>query len=417
MQTYFDDLETRSTDERETALFQTATQHFEMAKNKAPYFKNLYKNIDAANIIDRSSLKKIPLTRKSDLIELQKKDMPLGGLITCQTGQLKRIFQSPGPIYDPEGFGRNWWRTGRALFAAGFRAGDIVHNTFAYHFTPAGVMMETGAAEIGCAVFPAGVGQTELQIHAIQDIRPQCYAGTPSFLKIILEKAQATGADTSSLKKAIVGGEALFPDLRSTIESYGINCQQIYASADIGNVAYESAAKEGLIVEESLIIEIVRPGTGEPVEMGEVGEVVATRMTPEYPLIRFATGDLSAVLPGTSPCGRTNMRLKGWMGRADQTTKVKGMFVHPAQIADIVKRHPEIIKARLTVDHVDGADTMTLSCEVENSDALAGGPDPLSAEIATSIQAVCKLKGNVGFAELGSLPNDGKVIDDIRVFD
>jgi len=414
---YFDDLETRSSDEREAGLFQSIARHLENAKTSAPYFKQLYKDIDPASVTDRKSLSALPLTRKSDLINLQKQDMPLGGLTTCKAGKLKRIFQSPGPIYDPEGYGRDWWRTARALYAAGFRAGDIVHNTFAYHFTPAGIMMETGAAEIGCAVFPAGVGQTELQVRAIADIRPQAYAGTPSFLKIILEKAEALGSDTTSLKKAIVGGEALFPDLRRSIENYGVNCQQIYASADIGNLAYESSAKDGLIVEESLLIEIVRPGTGEPVEDGEVGEVVATRLTPEYPLIRFATGDLSAVMPGTSPCGRTNMRLKGWMGRADQTTKVKGMFVHPQQIADIVKRHPEILKARMTVDHQDGSDIMTLACEVENIDSVAGGPDPLSAEIMTSIQAVCKLKGQVGFAKPGTLPNDGKVIDDIRSFD
>ncbi len=414
---YFDALETRSADEREAGLFQDAPGQVSNAKSNTDYFGALLKDIDPGLITDRPSLAQIPVTRKGDLIELQKKSYPFGGMTPVEPGKLKRIFQSPGPIYDPEGYGQDWWRTARALYAAGFRQGDIVHNTFAYHLTPAGVMMETGAAEIGCAVIPAGVGNTELQVRVMADVRSTAYAGTPSFLKILLTKAADMGEDVSSLNKSIVGGEALFPSLRREIEDHGVNCQQIYASADLGNIAYETSAREGLVVEERLIIEIVRPGTNDPVPVGEVGEVVVTTFSPDYPLIRFGTGDLSAILPGTSGCGRTNMRLKGWMGRADQTTKVKGMFVHPAQINDVVKRHREILKARLVIDQRDGADVMTLSCEVEDPDTIVGNQTALAGEIVDTIQAICKLRGEVGFAAPGSLPNDGKIIDDIRDFD
>jgi phenylacetate-CoA ligase len=414
---HFDDLETRSPDAREAALMQALSGQVANAKSNAPYFADLLADVAPGDVTSRDALAKIPVTRKSDLIELQKKNPPLGGLITCATGKLKRIFQSPGPIYDPEGFGEDWWGTARALYAAGFRDGDILHNTFSYHFTPAGFMFETGAAQIGCAVFPAGVGNTELQVRAMADIKPTGYGGTPSFLKILLERADEMGLDVSSLSKSLVGGEALPPSVRAEIEGHGVNCQQMYGTADLGCVAYESKARDGLIVDESLLIEIVRPGTDDSVEEGEVGEVVATSFTPEYPLIRFGTGDLSAMLPGISACGRTNVRLKGWMGRADQTTKVKGMFVHPVQVAEIVKRHPEILKARLVVDQRDGADVMTLSCEVADPDHAAGGSNGLAGDIAASIQAVCKLKGEVGYAQPGSLPNDGKVIDDIRKFD
>lgn len=414
---FYDELETRSADAREAALMARLPGQVANAKSNAPYFKERLAAIDPEAIRSRDALAQIPVTRKSDLIELQKHNPPLGGLTTEPTGRLKRIFQSPGPIYEPEGFGNDWWGTARALFAAGFRAGDIVHNTFSYHFTPAGFMLETGAAELGCAVFPAGVGNTELQVRAMADLHPTGYTGTPSFLKILLERAEEMGLDISSLAKSLVGGEALPPSLRKDIEDRGVTCQQTYATADLGAIAFESTAREGLIVDEKLLVEIVRPGTDEPLPAGEVGEVVATRFAPEYPLIRFGTGDLSAVLPGDSPCGRTNMRLKGWMGRADQTTKVKGMFVHPAQVAEVVKRHPEIIKARLVVDQRDGADVMTLSCEVADPDHAAGGGDGLAGDIVATIQAVCKLKGEVGYAQPGSLPNDGKVIDDIRKFD
>ena len=414
---FYDDLETRSADAREAALLDALPGQVANAKLGAPYFSKLLEDIAPEEINSREALTQVPVTRKSDLIELQKQTPPLGGLTTRPSGKLKRIFQSPGPIYEPEGFGEDWWGTARALHAAGFREGDILHNTFSYHFTPAGFMLETGAAQIGCAVFPAGVGNTELQVRAMADMRPTGYTGTPSFLKILLERAEEMNLDISSLSKSLVGGEALFPALRSEIENRGVNCLQVYATADLGSIAYESSAREGLIADEGLLIEIVRPGTNDPVAEGEVGEVVATSFTPEYPLIRFGTGDLSAVLPGESPCGRTNLRLKGWMGRADQTAKVKGMFVHPAQVAEIVKRHPEIIKGRLVIDQRDGADVMTLSCEVEDPERVAGGSKGLAGDITASIQAVCKMKGEVGYAQPGSLPNDGLVIDDIRKYD
>ncbi len=382
------------------------------AKQNSVYFGELLGDISADAVTDRAALAQIPVTRKSDLQALQKSHPPFGGLIARQPGTLKRIFQSPGPIYEPEGFGEDWWRMARALYAAGIRQGDIVHNAFAYHLTPAGSMVETGAAKIGCAVVPAGVGNTEQQLAAITAIGANAYAGTPSFLKIILEKAGELGADISCLKKAAVGGEALPPSLRQEIEAHGVTCLQLYATADLGCIAYESSAREGLIIEEKLIVEIVRPGTNDPVAEGEVGEVVVTTLCPEYPLIRFGTGDLSALLPGASPCGRTNMRIKGWMGRADQTTKVKGMFVHPSQIAEVLKRHPEISKARLIVEQRDGSDVMTLCCEVRE-----GGGESLERDIANSLQTVCKLKGVVAFAASGSLANDGKVIDDIRTYE
>lgn len=414
---YYDALETRTSDQRETDLFAALQAQIANAKKNAPFFTNALNNISPDTIVDRTQLATLPVTRKSDLIEYQKRFAPLGGLNACEPGKLKRIFQSPGPIYDAEGHGDDWWRTARALYAAGIRKGDILHNTFSYHLTPAGMMIETGATQLGCAVVPAGVGNTELQVRAIADIRPTGYIGTPSFLKIILEKALEMGEDVSSLTKGLVGGEAFMPALRQDLLNFGVTCGQVYASADIGSIAYESSAQEGLIVDEKIIVEIVRPGTGTPVKDGEVGEVVVTTFAPEYPLIRFATGDLSATLAGVSPCGRTNMRLKGWMGRADQTTKVKGMFIHPKQIADVIKRHPEILKARLIVDQHDGGDVMTLACEVYHLHEVEGGSGALTDHIATSIQAVCKVRGEVKYEAPGSLVNDGKVIDDVRKFD
>ncbi len=405
---YYDALEIRDPEVRESALFQALPRQIRHAKSTAPYFASLLNDVNPDSVTSRAALAALPITRKSALVELQKKDPPLGGLTAVRPSRLARIFQSPGPTYDAEGHGRDWWRLARALYAAGFRAGDILHHTFSYHFTPAGVMLEEGAHALGCAVFPAGVGNTELQVRAIADVKPTGYTGTPSFLKIILEKGKEMGANLKSLKKALVAGEALPPALRAELGSYGIDVLQCYASADLGLIAYESSAKEGLIVDEALIAEIVRPGTGDPVPEGEVGEVVVTTFCPEYPLVRFATGDLSAVLPGASPCGRTNTRLKGWMGRADQTTKVRGMFVHPAQIADIVKRHPEIARARLVVDQDAGKDAMTLMCETKASG------DAFAAQVAESIHAVCKLKGTVALIAPGSLPNDGKVIEDRR---
>ncbi len=407
MSRHYDSLEIRDPEVREREQFARLAGHLRHAKTNAPYFARLLRDVNPAAITDRAALATLPVTRKSALVELQKANPPLGGLSAVPPGKLARIFQSPGPTYDAEGFGADWWRLARALHAAGFRAGDILHNTFAYHFTPAGVMLESGAHALGCAVVPAGVGQTEMQVRAIADIRPTGYSGTPSFLKIILEKGREMGADLASLKRALVAGEALPPALRADIAAFGLDVYQCYASADLGLIGYESEAKEGFLVDESLIVEIVRPGTGDPVAPGETGEVVATLFSPEYPLIRFATGDLSAVLPKPSPCGRTNMRLKGWMGRADQATKVRGMFVHPAQIADILKHHPEIKKARLVVDQDDGKDTMTLCVEHAEAPGLAG-------QIAETIQAVCKLRGAVAFVGLGKLPNDGRVIEDRR---
>ena len=414
---FYDNLETRSPEDREKALFAALPYFISEAQTKSPYFGRILKDVNGMDINSRKALSSLPVTRKSDLLDLQRESFPFGGLTTCEPGKLKRIYQSPGPIYDPEGFGDDWWGSARSLYAAGFRAGDILHNSFAYHMTPAGSILETGAAKIGCAVVPAGVGNTELQVRAIADIKPTGYAGTPSFLVTLLEKAAELGEDVTSLSKAVVGGEALPPSVRQNIADKGVNCVQIYASADLGCIGYESEACEGLIVEERLIIEIVRPGTSEIVADGEVGEVVATMFVPEYPLIRFGTGDLSAILPGISPCGRTNARLKGWMGRADQTTKVKGMFVHPSQVADVIKRHPEIIKARLIVDQREGIDVMILNCEVEGGSQLSSSDSSVFQEVSSTIQSVCKLKGEVKLTDPNSLPNDGKVIDDVRKYD
>ncbi len=371
----------------------------------------MLEDVDASACNNPTALSQLPVIRKSDLIDLQGQDRPFGGLAATPVNQLGKIFASPGPIYEPEGKRVNYWRMARALYAVGFREGDLVHNTFSYHFSPAGSMLESSAHALGCVVFPAGVGQTELQVQTIRDLQPAGYVGTPSFLKIILEKAAEMGLDLLSLKKALVSGEALPPNLRSVINEHGIHILQCYATADLGLIAYESGAKEGLILDEEVIVELVRPGTGELVAEGEVGEVVVTTFNPDYPLIRFGTGDLSAVLPGISPCGRTNTRIKGWMGRADQTTKVKGMFVHPSQVNEIIKRHTEVMRARLVVDNDGTNDIMMLKCEVN------GGTAQLADAIARSIRDVCKLRGQATFLKPGSLPNDGKVIDDVRTYD
>ncbi len=412
MTEYYDDLETRDPEQRERALFGALPGQVRHAKANSVYFSRLLRDIDADAIRDRNALAGLPVTRKSDLIALQKESPPFAGMTAIATGHLGRVFSSPGPIYDPQGARGDFWRFGRALFAAGFRRGDLVHNTFSYHFTPAGLMMDLAAQAVGCAVFPAGVGQTELQIAAIADLKPNGYAGTPSFLKILLEKADELKVDIGSFRKASVSGEALLPPVRDMLKGRGIDVRQSYGTADLGLIAYETEPMAGLVVDEGVIVEILRPGTGDPVAEGEVGEVVVTALCSEYPLVRFATGDLSAVAAGISACGRTNMRIKGWMGRADQTTKVKGMFVHPSQIAQVVKRHPEILKARLTVEH-DGErnDRMRLRCEVRSRS------DALSQAIADSVRDVCKLRGDIEFADVGSLPNDGKVIEDLRKYD
>jgi phenylacetate-coenzyme A ligase PaaK-like adenylate-forming protein len=405
---YYDELETRDPETREAALFAALPKLVEKAQQDSPAFARMLAGIDFRDITGRAALTGVPILRKSDVPELQRLRPPLGGLNTVATGDMVRLFASPGPIYEPEFAVSDYWGMARALFVAGFRRGDLIHNCFSYHFTPAGSMVESGARALGCTVFPGGVGNTEGQISAIAQLRPQGYAGTPSFLRIILDKGREKGEDLSSLTKALVSGEALPPSLRTHIRDYGIDPIECYAIADIGVIAYQSRAREGLIVDERVIVEIVRPGTGEPVPDGEVGEVVVTSFNHGYPLIRFATGDLSAVLPGRSPCGRTNMRIVGWLGRVDQTTKVKGMFIHPVQLGDALKRHPQVRKGRLVVDREGLNDSTSLLCEVE------GGDEDLAGAISESVQAVCKVHCQVVLTALGSLPNDGKIIEDRR---
>ncbi|TVO67013.1 phenylacetate--CoA ligase family protein [Denitromonas ohlonensis] len=407
---FFDAREHRDPAERERDLLARLPQQIQHAKAKTPAFASLLKAVDPSTITSREALSALPVTRKSELLELQKAARPFGGFSAIKWGvSCARVFASPGPLYEPEGARENYWRMARALFAAGFREGDLVHNTFSYHMTPAGSMMETGAHAIGCSVFPGGVGQTEQQLAAMLDLQPVAYTGTPSFLRILLEKADEAGI-ALSLSKAFVSGEAFPPSQRDALAARGIHAYQAYATADIGLIAYETPAREGLVIDEDVLVEIVRPGTGDPVAEGEVGEVVVTTFNPDYPLIRFGTGDLSAVLPGASPCGRTNARIKGWMGRADQTTKIKGMFVHPGQVAAVVKRHPEIQRARLVVDNPDLTDRMTLKCEAAEDAALQAG-------IVASLRELTKLRGEVAFCAVGSLPNDGKVIDDVRTYE
>jgi phenylacetate-CoA ligase len=414
---FFDALETRDAEARERDLLGRLAPQAAHAKANAPGFARILKDVDPRAVTSRAALARLPVTRKSDLKALQAEARPLGGLNATPLGKLAKIFVSPGQVYEPEGHGRDWWRTARALHAAGFRAGDLVANAFAYHFTPAGSMLENGALACGCTVVPTGVGQTEMQVSTIADLGITGYIGTPSFLKLIVEKAAELKVDTSCLKKALVGAEYLPPALRSAMAERGLSVMQSYATADLGSIAYETRAPdgkvcEGMVVDEGVLLEIVRPGTGDPVPAaGEVGEVVVTSFNPDYPLIRFATGDLSAVLPGPSPCGRTNVRIKGWMGRADQATKVKGLFVQPAQVAEVLKRHPEIRRARLVVDQADGQDRMTLHCEVESA------PAGLADAVVATIRDVTKLRGEVTLRKPGELPNDGKVVEDARKYE
>lgn len=412
----YDPLESRDPQIREQALLSALPALVTRAK-QAPGWAAILKDIEPAQISSRSALAQLPITRKSELKASQQAALPFGGLNVTPVGQLSRIFMSPGPIFDPEGRGADWWRYARPFNALGVRQGDLIQNCFAYHFTPAGLMVEGGAAQLGCPVIPAGIGQTEMQVQAMSLLRPRVYAGTPSFLKIIIEKAQELGADISSLQLALVGAEALPPSLRQWLNEHGVPCVlQTYGSADIGNIAYETLSdgqvNPGMVLDESLLLEIVRPGTGDPVPDGEVGEVVITSFNPDYPLIRFATGDLSAVLSGTSPCGRTNTRIRGWLGRADQTTKIRAMFVHPSQVAEVARRHPQVVKARLVVSGEMANDEMTLHCEVADPDSLIPHVDAIVA----SIREVTKLRGNVKLLPVGSLPNDGKVIEDARSY-
>ena len=407
---YYDDLETRGPETREAELFAALGEHLRAAM-RAPAIARVLAGIDPEAVGDREALAALPVMRKSELMALQADAPPFGGLIPGSIADYANVFASPGPIFEPVPRRVDPFRLARALFAAGVRRGDLVHNTFSYHFTPAGAMLEGGARAVGCTVFPAGIGQTELQVQAIARLRPNVYVGTPSFLNILLDKAAELGEDVSSITKGLVSGEALPPSLRASIGERGVAVMQCYATADVGLIAYESPALEGMILDEGAIVEIVRPGTGDPVADGEVGEVVVTPLNPDYPLVRFATGDLSAVMPGTSPCGRTNTRIRGWMGRADQTTKVRGMFVHPSQVAEVVRRHAEIVRARLVVGSVDNQDVMALRCESEADDAGIAGA------IAASVRDVCKLRGEIEIVPPGTLANDGKVIEDARTYE
>ena len=407
---YYDPLETRDPDEREADLMDKLARQVAHAKETTHYYFQALAGVNPYECTTREALAKLPLTRKRDLIELQHAAPPFGGLNSLPRHKAKRVFASPGPIYEIQGKDIDHWRMARVLYAAGFRDGDLIHNCFSYHFTPGAFIFEGGARKLGCAVFPGGTGQTEQQVQAMLDLKPDGYVGTPSFLRIIVEKAEEIGADISFLGKACVSGEALPGVTRDWLQARGITVRQCYATADIGAIAYETEAEAGLVVEEELLLEIVRPGTGDPVEVGEVGEVVVTTFNPDYPLIRFATGDLSAILPGRSPCGRSNIRLRGWLGRADQTTKVKGLFVHPEQVAEIARRHPEIQRLRLVVDNPGGQDRMVLHCETE------AGNETLNAALVASLREVSKLRGEVVFAAPGGLLNDGKVIEDVRVY-
>jgi phenylacetate-CoA ligase len=409
---HYDDLETRAPEAREGALMARLPGLIEHAQRHAPGWARRLAGIDPRAVSGRKALAALPVLRKGDLKDLQQADPPFGGLTATPPGRLGRLFMSPGPIFDPEGARPDPWRVARALWAAGIRPGHVLQNCFGYHLTPGAWMVDGGARHLGCAVIPAGVGQTEQQIDVIRTLRPDAYCGTPSFLRIIVERARELGADISNLKRALVAAEALPPSLRAWLRGEGVGTVlQWYGTADLGLVAYESAALDGMILEEELILEIVRPGTGEPVADGEVGEVVVTSFSPDYPMVRFGTGDLSAVMSGRSPCGRTNVRIRGWLGRADQTTKVRGMFVHPAQVAEIVRRHPEVVRARLVVSGEMANDAMTLRGEVD------GAPEGLAARIAESVRDVTKLRAEVDLVPRGTLPNDGRVIEDARRYD
>jgi phenylacetate-CoA ligase len=409
---FYDALETRSPEEREAALMTQLPRVIAAAKERAPAYRQMLAGVRPEDVIDRRALADLPITRKSELIEMQRREPPLGGLNAVPVSSLAHVFASPGPIYEVEARRPDFARMARALYAAGIRAGDLVHVAFSYHLTPAGAMMDSAAQALGCPVIPGGTGQTELQLRTIADLKPAAYVGTPSFLKILLDRAAEQGIDIGSIKKAMVGAEAFPSILRSEFRERGINALQSYGTADLGLIAYESTGPDGevcpgMVLDEGIILELVHPGTGDPVGPGEVGEVVVTTLTPEYPLIRFATGDLSTLLAGSSPCGRTNHRIKGWLGRADQTTKVRGMFVHPEQVAEIVRRHKSIIRARLVIERPASADQMTLLVEM-------GEPADTAAAIAESAQSATKLRTEVTRVPEGSLPNDGKVIEDRR---
>jgi len=408
MSKFYDKLETRSDAERADSIASKLPIQIRNAKENSTAFSEILKDVNPGDIKSIEDLPKLPVLRKSELVKLQSENPPLGGLIAGNVNKLDQIFQSPGPIYEPGMVKHDWWRSGRALKAAGIGEGDIVQNCFSYHFTPAGMLSEQGVLAVGATVFPAGTGQTELQARAAAEIGVTAYIGVPDFLQIILDKGEELELDLSKIKKALVGGGPLFPKTRQAYKDRGIICLQNYGTADLGNVAYETVADAPMVVDEGVLVEIVTPGTGDPVPEGEIGEVLVTTLNPDYPLIRFATGDLSAVAPGKSECGRTNMRIVGWRGRADQTTKIKGMFVRPEQVADLVARHSEIIKARVNVSRSENNDVMNVLLEVENGS---------SSNYENSVKEILKLKGSVQIVSPGELPNDGKVIDDQRTFD
>ena len=425
MTDFYDLLEQRDPALREAALLAALPDHIVHAQRNTSAFAQSLASVDAAAITSRAALAGLPVLRKHELLQRQQAlradrgpHDPFGGLSAIGWRGLpagrgaRRVFQSPGPIYEPEGHGSDYWRMARAIFAAGFRDGDLAHCSFSYHLTPAGAMMESGAHAVGCTTFAGGIGNTELQLQAVTELRPHGYIGTPSFLKILVDKAAETGADIRSLTKGMVGGEAFPPSLRDWLTTRGLNVYQSYATADAGLIAYETAAREGLVLDEAILLEIVRPGTGDVLPDGEVGEVVVTVLNPDYPMVRFGTGDLSAVLAGACPSGRSNTRIQGWLGRADQTTKVRGMFVHPSQVAEVVRRHAGLVKARLVVDGEMANDRMTLKVEVAAADSVDG----LAAAVAASVRDVTKLRAEVLLAAPGSLPNDGKVIEDARSY-
>ncbi len=416
MSKYYDTLETRGSAEREAAQMAALPAQIAHAQARAPAFAGILEGIDASAVTSRAALAKLPVTRKHELLERQQAARQAGGDVfggfsaLAYGAHMPRVFASPGTIYEPDSTRKDYWRMARAIYAAGFRPGQLIHNSFSYHFVPAGAMMESGAHALGCTVFPGGTGQTEQQVQAMAELRPAGYIGTPSFLKIIVEKAAEMKVALPTVTRALVSGEAFPPSLRDWLAAHGVTGYQCYASADLGLIAYETEAREGLVQDEGVIVEIVRPGTGDPVPEGEVGELVVTTLNPDYPLIRFGTGDLSAILPGNCPTGRTAPRIRGWMGRADQTVKVRGMFVHPGQVADIARRFPEVLKARLVVSGEMANDSMTF--RVEAASANAG----LDQRISDAIRDVTKLRGTVELLSPGSLPNDGKVIEDARSY-
>lgn len=424
MSSYYDSLETRAPEARESALMAALAGQVAQAQAGTAAFSGILQGVDAAAVTTRAALAQLPVTRKHELLErqqaarqaMQGEKSNLGGDVFGGFSALRfgatmpRVFASPGPIYEPDSHRSDYWRMARAIYAAGFRPGQLIHNCFSYHFVPAGVMMESGAHALGCTVFPGGTGQTEQQVQAMADLLPAGYIGTPSFLKIIVEKAAEMKVALPTVSRALVSGEAFPPSLRDWLAERGIAAYQCYASADLGLIAYETEARQGLVLDEGVIVEIVRPGTGEPVADGEVGELVVTTLNPDYPLIRFGTGDLSAVMPGNCPTGRTNSRIKGWMGRADQTVKIRGMFVHPGQVAAIARRFPEVLKARLVVSGEMASDSLTLLAEASSR------ADGLQQKIGEAIRDITKLRGMVELVEPGSLPNDGKVIEDARSY-